>query len=251
MSQNLNGIITWLKNWFYDKGEVDSLIAGGGTVPDEDNVILNAGYFNDEVSAGEPISSYHSVADTKITDLESSVSGKASSTHTHGNLQSNGLLKVSGTTQTSKNIVTDSNGYITAEAKPTIPTKTSDLTNDSGFLTSHQSLTPTRVYNCSSFNSSYINTSATNNLSLYKLGDLYFLRYLISTKTLTYASTDYNINSDSIPSDYRPANDKTFYIAKSKGVNGRIIVKSNGKVTIGASSDSQIIYVAGTLIWGW
>lgn len=58
--------------------------------------------------------------------------------HTHGNLQNNG--QVGSTAQANKNVVTDANGKITTEAKPTIPTKTSDLTNDSGFLTTHQSL---------------------------------------------------------------------------------------------------------------
>ena len=42
--------------------------------------------------------------------------------------------------QASKNVVTDSNGRITTEPKPTIPTKTSDLTNDSNFLTQHQDI---------------------------------------------------------------------------------------------------------------
>ena len=54
--------------------------------------------------------------------------------HTHGNLQNDGSVGTSN--NASKNVVTDSNGKITTEAKPTIPSKTSDLTNDSGFLTS-------------------------------------------------------------------------------------------------------------------
>ena len=45
-----------------------------------------------------------------------------------------------GSTNKNKNVVTDGNGNVTVEAKPTIPTKTSELSNDSGFLTSHQSL---------------------------------------------------------------------------------------------------------------
>lgn len=115
----------------------------------------------------------------------------------------------------------------------------------------HQSLTPTRVYNCTSFNSTYIDTSSTNNLSLYKLGDLYFLRYFISTKNLVYSTTDYNINSDTIPSDYRPPGDRTFYISTNINVNGRIVIKSNGRVTISASANNQTIYTAGTLTYWW
>lgn len=62
----------------------------------------------------------------------------AESSHTHGNLQNNG--QVGSTAQANKNVVTNSSGLITTEDKPTIPSKTSQLTNDSGFLTSHQSL---------------------------------------------------------------------------------------------------------------
>lgn len=58
--------------------------------------------------------------------------------HTHGNLQNNG--QVGSTAQANKNVVTDNNGKITTENKPTIPSKTSQLTNDSGFLTSHQNI---------------------------------------------------------------------------------------------------------------
>ena len=56
----------------------------------------------------------------------------ATSGHTHGNLQSDGSVGTSS--NASKNVVTDSNGKITTEAKPTIPTKISDLTNDSDFI---------------------------------------------------------------------------------------------------------------------
>lgn len=133
-----------------------------------------------------------------------------------------------------------------------IPTATSQLTNDRGFLTSHQSLTPTRVYNCTSWNSTYIDTNASNQLMLYKLGDnLYFLRYFLTTKSLTYATTDYNINSDSIDSDYRPPGDRTFYISTSKEINAKIVIKTTGKVTISASSNNQIVTTAGTLTYWW
>ena len=45
--------------------------------------------------------------------------------HTHGNLQDDGKIKISGTTQASKNVVTDSSGKITTEDKPTIPSASS------------------------------------------------------------------------------------------------------------------------------
>lgn len=80
----------------------------------------------------------HTHTKSEITDFPSTMTPTS---HTHGNLQNGGTISVSGTVQKSKNVVTDSNGYITTEAKPTIPTKTSQLTNDSGYLTSHQDIT--------------------------------------------------------------------------------------------------------------
>lgn len=80
-------------------------------------------------------SSTHNHTVSNITDFPSTMTP---SSHTHGNLQNNG--QVGSTAQANKNVVTDSSGKITTENKPTIPSKTSDLTNDSGFLTSHQSL---------------------------------------------------------------------------------------------------------------
>ena len=67
----------------------------------------------------------------QISDIDSintALGDKANSNHTHGNLQNNG--QVGSTVQASKNVVTDANGKITTENKPSIPTKTSQLTND-------------------------------------------------------------------------------------------------------------------------
>lgn len=50
-------------------------------------------------------------------------------------LQGNKLDKSQGSNNASKNVVTDSNGDISFESKPIIPTKISDLTNDSEFVT--------------------------------------------------------------------------------------------------------------------
>lgn len=52
----------------------------------------------------------------------------STASHTHGNLQTNGVIGTSN--NANKNVITDANGKITTENKPTIPTKTSDLTND-------------------------------------------------------------------------------------------------------------------------
>lgn len=79
----------------------------------------------------------HTVSD--ITDFPSTMTPAS---HTHGNLQNDGSVGTSN--NASKNVVTDANGKITTEDKPTIPTATSDLTNDGDgtnpFLTSHQDI---------------------------------------------------------------------------------------------------------------
>ena len=106
-----------------------------------------------------------SEVDEKITQVSNA---KANASHTHGNLQNNG--QIGATVQASKNVITDAFGKISTEEKyshpvshpasmitglanvatsgsyndlnnkPFIPTKTSDLTNDSNFLTQHQDI---------------------------------------------------------------------------------------------------------------
>ena len=55
--KTITGVVTWLRNWFYTKAEVDSLIStGGGTISIEDTdlfdvlqcVIDNFDNFDDE-----------------------------------------------------------------------------------------------------------------------------------------------------------------------------------------------------------
>ena len=42
MSKTINGIVTWLRSWFYTKSEVDSLIStGGGTISIEDTDLFD------------------------------------------------------------------------------------------------------------------------------------------------------------------------------------------------------------------
>lgn len=80
----------------------------------------------------QSLANYVTTSDSRLSDARTPTS------HAHGNLQNNG--QVGSTAQANKNVVTNSSGLITTENKPTIPSKTSQLTNDSGFLTSHQSL---------------------------------------------------------------------------------------------------------------
>ncbi|MBR3208645.1 MAG: hypothetical protein IKF82_00095 [Bacilli bacterium] len=63
----------------------------------------------------------------KLDDLDSNLSNKANSTHTHGNLQNDGSVGISD--NVNKNVITDGNGKITTEDKPTIPSDVSQLTD--------------------------------------------------------------------------------------------------------------------------
>ena len=113
------------------------------------------------------------------------------------------------------------------------------------------SIEPELVYSCSSFNSTYINTSGTNLLQLYKLGSIYFLRYFLSTRTLTSASTDYLINNDTISSDYRPSSNVTFHVSTSSNHNAKLTITTSGQVRISADADSTAVSLAGSVTYWW
>ena len=66
--------------------------------------------------------SSHTHTKSQITDFPSTMTP---SSHTHGNITNDGVIS----NQASKNVVTDANGKITTEAKPTIPTGSSTATD--------------------------------------------------------------------------------------------------------------------------
>lgn len=83
----------------------------------------------------------HAIAD--ITNLQSSLNEKANSSEltTHTN---NADIHVTATDKTNWNAKSNFSGeYDDLTGKPTIPSKTSELTNDSGFLTSYTETDPT------------------------------------------------------------------------------------------------------------
>lgn len=71
---------------------------------------------------------------SKKTDVDISISSHNSNSSAHSTEMAKKLNINQGNSNASKNVVTDSSGNITVEAKPTIPTKTSDLTNDSNYV---------------------------------------------------------------------------------------------------------------------
>lgn len=87
---------------------------------------------NNKVTSWSPTTTDAHYPSEKL--VKDSLDSKASSSHTHGNLQNNG--QVGSTAQANKNVVTDSSGKITTEDKPTIPsasstTPSADTTNGS------------------------------------------------------------------------------------------------------------------------
>lgn len=76
---------------------------------------------------------------SKKTDVDASISSHNSNSSAHSTEMAKKVNINQGNSNASKNVVTDSSGNITVEAKPTIPTKTSDLTNDSNYVTTTDS----------------------------------------------------------------------------------------------------------------
>lgn len=84
MVQTVKDIVTWLKQWFYDKGEIDAMISGSGggsitvddtlsstsTNPVQNKVIASA--LDDKSDNGHT----HSISD--VTDLQTTLNGKQS-----------------------------------------------------------------------------------------------------------------------------------------------------------------------------
>ncbi len=62
---------------------------------------------------------------TKLDNLDTLLESKANNTHTHGNLQNDGSIGISN--NINKNVITDGNGKITTEDKPTIPSASSTV----------------------------------------------------------------------------------------------------------------------------
>ena len=98
---------------YYTKSEVDNMNLGGGSSGEVDL----SNYIRKSSTSG--LVKNDGTIDTTTYSTAS---------HTHGNLQTNGVIGTSN--NANKNVITDANGKITTENKPTIPTKTSDLTND-------------------------------------------------------------------------------------------------------------------------
>lgn len=154
---------------FYNKTEVDTLLNGKVDTSDSrltdtrtpkshtHGNITNTGAVGS--TANKPLitttngvvttGSFGTSANTFCQGNDSRLSdARTPTSHSHGSLANGGTLN-SDITSVNKIAVTDSNNnlktigslpYSKLSGTPTIPSKTSDLTNDSGFLTSHQDI---------------------------------------------------------------------------------------------------------------
>ena len=145
---------------YYTKSEVDNMNLGGGSSGEVDlsnyirksstsGLVKNDGSIDttsylsslpNHTHKKSEITDFPAIPDVSNYIRKSSTSGLvkndgtidtttySTASHTHGNLQTNGVIGTSN--NANKNVITDANGKITTENKPTIPTKTSDLTND-------------------------------------------------------------------------------------------------------------------------
>lgn len=168
----------------------------------------------------------HSHTTSQITDFPSTMTP---SSHTHGNLQNDGSVGTSN--NASKNVVTDSSGKITTEAKPTIPTKTSDLQNDSGFLTSHQDISSKLDKAQTSYKGkNVVVDSSSGNIAFEDKNNHTHSQYLTSHQSLA----NYVTNDDSRLSDSRTPTSHTHGNLQNNGQIGSTAQANKNVVTNGS-----------------
>lgn len=146
-----------------------------------------------------------------------------------------------GSTNKNKNVVTDNSGNITIEAKPTIPSKVSDLTNDSGFITS--SSLPTKVsdlQNDTGFITSSSLPTKTSDLTNDGDGTNAFLtqhqslsNYIQKSNTSGLIKNDGSIDTNTYLTQHQSLTD---YVQKNNGAN--TMTDSSAYSTIGTSANA-------------
>lgn len=113
-------------------------------------------------SANTALQDAKSYTDTKVADKVDKVSGKGLSTNDYTTTEKNKLAGIAAGAEV--NVQSDWNatsGDAFIKNKPTIPSKTSQLTNDSGYLTAHQDIS-------GKADKTYVDTQDTTNLATAK-----------------------------------------------------------------------------------
>lgn len=175
MATVIKDIVTWLKQWFYDEGEVDTLIGGLQT-------------------------QINNKADTStVNSLSTTVSGKADATHTHGNISSDGKIGTS-----SGKIVTTGTGGVLQASDSITKSLISDFpTSMTPTAHNQASSTITESSALSNLGTSANATQHTINDAIdTKIGQLSSINALVFVSTLPTASAStmgklYVVNEDS------------------------------------------------------
>ena len=174
MATVIKDIVTWLKQWFYDEGEVDTLIGGLQT-------------------------QINNKADTStVNSLSTTVSGKADATHTHGNISSDGKIGTS-----SGKIVTTGTGGVLQASDSITKSLISDFpTSMTPTAHNQASSTITESSALSNLGTSANDTQHTINDAIdTKIGQLSSINALVFVSTLPTASAStmgklYVVNED-------------------------------------------------------
>ncbi len=158
---------------------------------------------------------------TKLDNLDTILESKASNTHTHGNLQNDGSIGTSN--NVNKNVITDGNGKITTEDKPTIPSASSTVPSADTSSGSYGSgTTYARANHQHPKSSLYAETSHTHTKSeitnfthTHSISDVATLQTTLNGKAdKSHTHNEYVTNQelyDNIPIDYViTATDSTF-----------------------------------------
>ena len=189
---NIDGVVTWLKNWFYDKTEITGFLNNkanqsdlqttnsnlstlSSTVDNKVDKVTGKGLSTEDFTTAfkDKLDGIESEANKTVVDsalsstsenplqnkaINTALDGKAPKSHASsastyglGTTSNYGHVKtVNGLTQSSHQNGTALSAYqgkvlkdaIDTKANSSdVPTKTSELTNDSGFLTAHQDIT--------------------------------------------------------------------------------------------------------------
>ena len=151
-------------------------------------------------------------------------------------------LDKSQTSYKGKNVVVDStSGLITFENKPTIPTKVSDLSNDSGFITSSSLPTKTSdLTNDGDGTNAFLtqHQSLTNYIQKSSTSGLLKNDGTVDTTSYSTFSGSYNdlTNKPSIPSSSSDLSDGSDLVKKSSTTG---LLKNDGSVMTGGTGSSN------------
>ena len=206
-------------------GKQATLVSGTNIKTINNNSLLGSGNIDIQGSSVDIVTSWEStpsdskVASEKLTkdtlDTKINTSSIADNLTTNdstkvlsakqGYLLNTAKLNISQSSAKGKNVVVNStSGFIDFEEKPTVPTKVSDLTNDSGFITSSALSNYVQKSSTSGLmkNDGSVMTGGTGS-SNWAIGNHTHSSYVSATKVTSWSSTvsDSNVPSEKLTKD--------------------------------------------------